>query len=126
MKELLFRFSRNLAILSTLIALSGVCLHFLLPQLITPALPWLILVFILTTFLLYFILIKASEKKFNQFANYFMIASVFKLLLLLVTITVYMYFFKHDALRFVLTTCLLYLIYTVFEVYWLIKIDKQK
>ena len=126
MKELLIRFTRNLAIVSTLVAFAGLTLHFLAHDLTTPALPWLILLFILTTFILYYILLKASEKKFNQFTNYFMAASVFKLLMLLVIITVYVYFFRNDAIRFVVTMFVLYLIYTVFEVYWLLKINKIK
>jgi hypothetical protein len=126
MKELLIRFTRNLVIVSALVALAGVTVHLLLPGAATPAMPWLILLFILTTFILYYILVKASEKKFNQFTNYFMAASIFKLLLLLVVITVYIYFFRNDAFRFVVTVCLLYLVYTVFEVYWLLKINKPK
>jgi hypothetical protein len=126
MKELLIRFTRNLAIVSTLVALAGVSMHFIFPAYTTPALPWLILLFIVTTFSLYYILVKASEKKFNLFTNYFMAASAFKLLLLLILITVYVYFFRQDAIRFVIATCLLYLVYTVFEVYWLLKISKTK
>jgi hypothetical protein len=126
MKELLTRFTKNLAILSTLVALVGVSLHFMAPGLATPALPWLILLFIATTFSLYYILLRAVEKKFNQFTNYFMVASVSKLLLLLTIITVYVYFYRDDAIRFVISVCLLYLVYTVFEVNWLLKINKTK
>jgi hypothetical protein len=126
MKELLTRFIKNLAIVSTLVSLGGVMLYFMAPGLTTPALPWLILLFILTTFSLFYILLKAFEKKFNLFTNYFMAASVFKLLLLLTIITVYVYFNRADAIRFVLSICLLYLVYTVFEVYWLLKINKPK
>jgi hypothetical protein len=126
MKEILFRFTWNLAILSTLVAIAGVSFHFAFPALTTPALPWLILLFMVTTFILYYILLKASEKKFNQFTNYFMVASIFKMLLLLIVITSYIYFFRSDAFRFGITTCLLYLVYTVFEVFWLLRISKPK
>ena len=126
MKDLLIRFTRNLAIVSTLVAFAGLSMHFFFPGLTTPALPWLILLFILTTFTLYYILLKASDKKFSQFTNYFMAASVFKLLMLLVIITVYVYFFRNDAIRFVATILVLYMVYTVLEVYWLLKINKIK
>jgi hypothetical protein len=126
MKELLLRFTRNLAIVSTLVALVGVSFHFALPNYTTPALPWLILLFIVMTFTLYYILLKASEKKFSQFSNYFMAASVLKLLLLLIIITVYIYFNRNDAFRFGITMCLLYLVYTVFEVLWLLRLNKNK
>ncbi|NVO19763.1 MAG: hypothetical protein HXX13_08685 [Bacteroidetes bacterium] len=126
MNELQVRFIRNLAIVSTLVSIAGLSQHFLLPTTTTPALPWLILLFILTTFTLFNILLKASEKKFSLFANYFMAASAFKLLLLLIVITIYLYFRKEDAFRFVVTTCVLYLVYTIFEVFWLLKINKQK
>jgi hypothetical protein len=126
MKETLIRFTWNLTILSTIVAVIGAGIYFMLPRFATPALPWLILFFIITTYTLYSVLLKASTGKFNRFTNLFMAASVFKLLLLLVVITLYMFFFRSDAIRFVITMFVLYLVYTVFEVIWLLKINKTK
>jgi hypothetical protein len=124
MKELLSRFSRNLIILTGLLSLAGGVLFFLLPSVITPALPWLILFFLFSTFLIFYRLLKASNGKFNRFTNLFMIVTVVKLLLLLGIITIYLFINRDDAIRFALTMFVLYLLYSVFEVLWLLKINK--
>jgi hypothetical protein len=124
MKELLSRFSRNLIILTGLLSLAGGVLFFLLPSVITPALPWLILFFLFSTFLIFYLLLKASNGKFNRFTNLFMIVTVVKLLLLLGIITIYLFINRDDAIRFALTMFVLYLLYSVFEVLWLLKINK--
>ncbi|MBK7029220.1 MAG: hypothetical protein IPH45_08385 [Bacteroidales bacterium] len=125
MKEMLTRFAKNLAIISLLISITAAGLAYFLPALYSPALPWLILLFIFSTSFLYYILLKASTGKFNRFTNIFMAASVIKLLLLLVLITFYLYFFKTDAIRFVISIFVLYIVYTLLEVIWLLKISKM-
>ncbi len=126
MKDILIRFTRNLAIISTIVAAIGFGLHFIVPQFSTPALPGLIFLFILTTYILFYILLKASTKKFTLFANYFMVASMLKILLLLIVISFYAYNYRSDAIRFTITMFALYLIYTIFEVFWLLKISRMK
>ena len=126
MKDVLTRFTRSLALISSLVALAGLCLFFLLPRFTSPALPWLVLLFIFTTYILFNILLKASEKKFNLFANYFMIASMLKIFLLILVISTYAFLYREDAIRFTVSLFVLYLIYTVFEVRWLLKISRMK
>jgi len=126
MKDVLTRFTRSLALISSLVALAGLCLFFLLPRFTSPALPWLVLLFIFTTYILFNILLKASEKKFNLFANYFMVASMLKIFLLILVISTYAFLYREDAIRFTVSLFVLYLIYTVFEVRWLLKISRMK
>ena len=126
MKDVLTRFTRSLALISSLVALAGLCLFFLLPRFTSPALPWLVLLFIFTTYILFYILLKASEKKFNLFANYFMVASMLKIFLLILVISAYAFLYREDAIRFTVSLFVLYLIYTVFEVRWLLKISRMK
>jgi len=124
MKDIQSRFGINLLILTSIVSAIAASVYILLPQFITPALPWLILFLALTTYVLYRILLKASRGKFNSFTNYFMAATTSKLLLLLAVIAVYLYFFRDDAIRFAVTLFVLYLVYTVFEVIWLLRINK--
>lgn len=124
MKELLSRFSKNLIILTGILSVAGGVLFFLLPSVITPALPWLILFFLFSTFLIFYMLLKASSGKFNRFTNLFMVVTVVKLLLLLGIITVYLFINKDDAIRFAVSIFILYLIYSSFEVLWLLKINR--
>jgi len=124
MKELLSRFSKSLVILTGLISLAGVIVYFFIPGLFTPALPWLILFFLLSTFLIFYLLSKASTGKFNRFTNLFMVITVVKLLLMLGIMTVYLFLNKEDAVRFAVSMFVLYLVYATFEVLWLLKINK--
>ena len=126
MKDTLFRFLKNLLILTSIIAASAACLHLLLPQLCTPALIWMIPMFALTTYVVYFVLLKASSGKFNRFTNLFMAATVIKLLVMLAVISIYLYFFRNDAIRFAATMMILYLTYTFFEVTWLLRLNKTR
>jgi len=124
MKEIQTRFLKNLLILTSIVSALAASIYILLPQFVTPALPWLILFLAVTTYVLYKILLKASKEKFNRFTNYFMAATMSKLLLLLAVIAAYLYFFRDDAIRFTITLFILYLVYTVFEVIWLLRINK--
>jgi len=124
MKEIQSRFLKNLLILTSIVSAIAASIYILLPQFVTPALPWLILFLAVTTYILFRVLLKASKEKFNKFTNYFMAGTMSKLLLLLSLIAVYLYFFRDDAIRFAATLFILYLIYTFFEVIWLLKINK--
>lgn len=124
MKEILARFAKSLAIVTAFVAGAAAITALVFPAFYSPALPWLILLFTGTTSFLYYILLKASTGKFSRFTNIFMAGSVIKLLLLLVIITVYLYFNKADAIRFVISIFVLYLAYTFLEVFWLLKINK--
>lgn len=69
------------------------------------------------------ILFSANEKKFSRFSNTFMIASMLKILILLVLIGAYAFKFPLDAVRFSVTTLIFYILFLVFEVYWLLKLQ---
>ena len=124
MKEIMAQFSKSLTVVTALAAGIAVLTAFVFPALYSPAVPWLIVLFTAATSFLYYILLKASTGKFSRFTNLFMAGSVLKLLLLLIIITVYLYFNKADAIRFVVSMFILYLAYTFLEVYWLLRINK--
>lgn len=126
MKSSLFRFSMNLAILSLALVIISFAVNAMAHQMITPALPWLLVFFIISTFVIYYLLVKASTGKFNKFTNTFMAATVIKLLLMLSVVAVYVYLNKSDAIRFVITMFVLYLAYTLLEITSLLKFNKSK
>lgn len=126
MKSSLFRFSINLAILSLALVIIAFAVNAMAHQMITPALPWLLVFFIISTFVIYYLLVKASTGKFNKFTNTFMAATVIKLLLMLSVVAVYVYLNKSDAIRFVITMFVLYLVYTLLEITSLLKFNKSK
>ena len=125
MKELLNRFMRNLLIFTAGLAVSGFAFSYFTTGLITRFWPFLLLLFAGITLFLVTLLISASEKKFSHFSNTFMIASMLKILLLLLLIGGYAFKFQDDAIRFSVTLLVFYLCYLGFEIYWLLKLQNS-
>jgi len=125
MNDHLIPFLKNLLVLTAILAAISAVIYLLFPSLVSPSVVWLIPFFALSTFLLYRVLLKASLEKFNKFTNYFMAATVIKLLLLLTVIAVYLFIRREDAIRFVAAMFVLYLAYTGFEVRWLLRFNKE-
>jgi len=124
MKELLSRFIRNLIILTAILASTGFAVSYFTSGVITRYWPLLLLLFAGITLTLVAVLISASEKKFSRFSNTFMLASMLKILLLILVIGGYSFKFPGDAIRFSVTLLVLYLIYLGFEIYWLLQLQR--
>jgi H+/Cl- antiporter ClcA len=125
MKELLNRFIRNLIIYTTAIAVLAFAVAYFTPALITRFWPLLLLLFAGITLVLVTLLFYASEKKFSRFSNTFMIASMLKILLLLILIGAYAFKFPGDAIRFSVSLLVFYILYLIFEMYWLLKLQRS-
>jgi len=123
MKELINRFIRNLAIFTAVLAVSGFAVSYFSSGMITKFWPFLLLLFAGITLLLVTLLFSASEKKFSKFSNTFMIASMLKILILLILIGAYAFKFQADAIRFSITLFIFYILYLAFEIYWLLKLQ---
>jgi len=123
MKELLNRFVRNLLIFTAALAVVGLAVTFSTSGIITRFWPFLLLLFAGITLTLVTLLFSASEKKFSRFSNTFMIASMLKILLLLILIGAYAFKFQDDAIRFSVTLLVFYLLYLGFEIFWLLKLQ---
>jgi len=125
MKELINRFIRNLAIFTAVLAVSGFAVSYFSSGMITKFWPFLLLLFAGITLLLVTLLFSASEKKFSKFSNTFMIASMLKILILLILIGAYAFKFQADAIRFSITLFIFYILYLAFEIYWLLKLQNS-
>lgn len=124
MKKLLPVFLRNLVILTALVSAIAAGIYLMFPELVSPALPFLIPFFAVIGYVSFSVLFKSSQGKFSNFTNSFMLITVVKLLVLLGMIALYLYLNKTDAIRFVITLFILYLVYTVFEVRWLLRLNR--
>jgi len=124
MKELLNRFIRNLIIYTVALAVTVFAVSYFTSGLITKFWPLLLLLFTGITLSLVTLLFSASEKKFSRFSNMFMIASMLKILILLVLIAGYSYRFQADAIRFSVTLLMFYILYLGFEIFWLLKLQR--
>jgi hypothetical protein len=124
MKELLNRFIRGLTIYTAAIAVTGIAISYLNASLLTQFWPFLLLLFAGITLTLVTLLFSASEKKYSRFSNTFMIASMVKILLLLIIIGGYAFRLQADAIRFSVTLLAFYILYLIFEIIWLLKLQK--
>ena len=125
MKELINRFIRNLAIFTAVLAAAGFAVSYFASEMITKFWPFLLLLFAGITLLLVTLLFSASEKKFSKFSNTFMIASMLKILVLLIIIGAYAFKFQADAIRFSITLFVFYILYLAFEIFWLLKLQNS-
>lgn len=125
MKELLNRFIRNLIYFTVAIAISALAVSYFASGFITKFWPFLLLLFAGITLTLVSLLISASEQKFTKFSNTFMIASMLKIFILLIIIAAYAFKFQADAIRFSITLFVFYILYLVFEIFWLMKLQRS-
>lgn len=126
MKTTITRFTRSLVLFSATLGIAGMIMLFLVPELLSPAAPWLLLLFFAITFTIFYYGDKASEQKFSKFVNYYLVMSMLKLLLLLIATATYIYLRRDDAIRFAVTLLILFFSYLLFEVIWLVKLkDKE-
>lgn len=120
------RFTRALILFSIIIALLSIGAMYLLPvNYITPMLPYLLVFFLIISLAVYYFIEKASAKRFSMFTNYFMIATMLKILTFLTIIILYAFTNKYDAIPFILTFFLFYVGFTTFEVIWMLRMREQ-
>jgi L-asparagine transporter-like permease len=77
--------------------------------------PWMVLFFLVLYNYLYYRHLKALQSKATKFVNNFIFSSGFKLILFLFIILGYSFIFRDDAIHFILTFFILYLLFTIVE-----------
>jgi hypothetical protein len=124
MKELLNRFMRSLTFFTAALAVTGIAVSYLASGLLTIYWPLILMLVAGITLIIVSLLFSASEKKFSRFSNTFMIASMLKLLLLLIVMSAYSYANPTDAIRFSVTLLVFYIFYLALEIVWLLKLQR--
>ncbi len=125
MNELIRRTLKQLLFYSAFLAFACLILAWLLPRtLITPALPAIIVFFIAVTMVVLVLLLRANERGMTRFINVFMITTGLKLILFILIIVGYSLMNRADAVAFLGSFFILYLLYTAFEVYAILGIIK--
>ncbi|MCK9617589.1 MAG: hypothetical protein M0R21_07105 [Lentimicrobiaceae bacterium] len=123
MKSQFAVFLKRLIIFSLIVAFVAIAaLYFIPDAYVSPALPWLFIFFVLFTAGVYSVLLKTTKNKFSTFFRYFMIATLGKLLLYLVIIVIYALLYRDDAVNFIISFFIAYLLFTAFEVVSVLKI----
>ncbi len=110
-------FILRLTILSLALGVLVFIMNWLLPAgIISPATPYLIILFYVITAIVHYVLLRITALNPRKFVGYFMLATSLKLMNYLIVVVVYVFYVKEGILSFILTFFILYIIYTVFEV----------
>jgi hypothetical protein len=118
MKQTYNIFLKKLLLYTLFIGLTGVVFAYVMPaRYLTPHWPYLIVFFFSVTLLVHYILLKATLKKTGAFINLFMLLTFGKLIFFLTIMLIYAFTNRDDAPRFIITFFILYLLFTIFEVY---------
>jgi len=126
MKSAYLKFLQHLLIYSAILGAIAIILYLILPELITPVLPFLFLFFVAITLVSYYILLRSLKSKLSRFINTFLISTIVKLILYIGIMIVYVILNRSDAVRFMITFFILYLFYTIFEVVKMISLTRSQ
>jgi len=126
MKSAYLKFLQHLLIYSAILGAIAIILYLILPELITPVLPFLFLFFVAITLVSYYILLRSLKSKLSRFINTFLISTIVKLILYIGIMIVYVILNRSDAVRFMITFLILYLFYTIFEVVKMISLTRSQ
>jgi hypothetical protein len=117
MKQKYTRFFVRLFIMTLLVALAAWALSAFLPEgTVSRAFPLILLLFFTTTAIIHYVLLKITVLNPRRFTSYFMLATFVKLVVYFIAVLVYLFNNRQDALPFIATFMIIYIIYTVFEV----------
>ncbi len=119
MKNNFFNFLKKLIYFSLITGgVAFLAARFFVPdKYLTPVLPYLFLFFFAITSGVYYFILKSFEKKFSRFISLFMLGTVVKLLLYFVVLVIYVFKYRYDAVNFIVSFFILYVLYTVFEIF---------
>jgi len=127
MKSEYLKFLQHLLIYSAILGAVAIVLYLFLPKhFITPALPFLFFFFTGITLISYYILIRSLKSKLSRFVNTFLISTIVKLIIYIGIMIIYVLLNRSDAIPFMITFFILYLLYTVFEVVKMINLTRSQ
>jgi hypothetical protein len=106
-------------------ALYTLALLFLPSKYISPAIPGIIIFFLVLTLSLFYYQLMASINRVSKFVNVFLMATGLKLLVFLVIIVTYVFLNKSDAVNFISSFFIIYLIFTILEISQILKVQKS-
>jgi len=115
-------FTRGFTLFSVLILLISLAIYLWLPQVkITPVYPYIVLFFYGITILIFRIIDKTKREKISKFTNAYMLVSFGKLILFSIIVFIYAFFNRSDAVPFIITFFIYYLLFSFYEVLSILK-----
>jgi len=126
MNDVLRRFMRQLLILAVILAVILVAAMFLLPdKYVTPTLPFLLIFHTAATLFSFLYIQKKTAESPRKFVNVYLANTTIKLVLYLAVLMVYSIYNFKDAINFIISFFIMYVIFTFFEVIHLLRANKQ-
>ncbi len=123
MNGLLKKITYSLLIFTAFVETIGIVLLYFFPKTIPSAIPWLVVLFMATTWFVCYGALKAGNKNFLIFSNRYLLLTMVKMILYLALVALALYTHpKPVAIPFVLTVLVLFFVYLVFESYWIQRI----
>jgi len=126
LKLALRKFTYKLFLITAILALLGTVFFYFFPNYFLFIIPFLLIFVALLTFGVFYTIIRGLEKRtVNSFNTYFTGANGVKLLLFIIFLSIYLFLNPNKAIIFSVTFVFLYIVYTSFEVYHLVKLVKK-
>jgi hypothetical protein len=116
------KFIWGLVIFTSILGALAYVLFFVIPgKYFSPVLPYMFPFFFLLTFLIFFILTRNTASAFSNFVNRFMIAVFGKMIVCIILLLAYVFTHRPDAVPFIISFFILYILFSVYEVVALLK-----
>ena len=120
-------FSRGFTIYSVIILLISLAIYMWVPSIsITSYYPYILLFMYAFTLIIYYMVSKTIRQKLSKFVNVYMLVNFGKLILFSIVIVVYAWFNRDDAVPFILTFFIYYILFSAYEVISLLKVSKSQ
>lgn len=127
MKNHFRKFIIGLLVFTLILGLTAFILSMLLPaSYYSPMFPYMFPFFFLLTVLVFYVLTKEQKKSFPNFVNRFMIAIFGKMIVSVIILLAYVFAHREDAIPFILSFFILYILFSVYEVVALLKYPYPK
>lgn len=111
----------NTFLFSLLLECLAVILFFVMPkQYISPALLFLVPLFLATSLLANLFLIASNPDKPYKFIRSFMLSTFLKFMFYIVVLVAYVMLFRSDAVNFIISFFILFVLYLIFDVVFLL------
>jgi hypothetical protein len=122
MKEQFVQYTKALVIFSVLIFALIILAKTFIIRYVSPTLPLLILFFVIVSLIVYYYLLKSTRYRFATFSRNFMLVTTIKLFFYLSILVAYALLVPKDAVNFIIGFFVLYISFSAFEIYWLLRI----
>ncbi|MFH0865596.1 MAG: hypothetical protein V1904_05350 [Bacteroidota bacterium] len=122
MKTPFTKFILGLFIFSLTLGVAAIILAQILPdKYLSPGLPLMFPFFLLLTLAVFYVVTSETGKFFSNFVNRFMLATFCKMFLSIIVLLAYVFTHREDAVPFIISFFLLYVLFSIYEAIALLK-----